>query len=265
MNDTFNIKRFGWVMRKAIFERPIYTFGLTGLVLGSTLLIYSFFSSFGIWDPAHNVSFLLGLAGGGSFLVSSLFNYFSSSAGGASHLTTPASHFEKWLCCVVVVICFSIIFLLFYRAMDTIYVSLYLKSLDPNIQDYKLLYEKARILSFHGEVPNLVYMIFLNSTGAMLLGSLYFNKVSFVKVSIIICIFFIATFILNFLMAKVFFNNVQHAIPFTGVAISVGKEEGFGFIDIPAPVSKMFYYTGYYVTPACLWLLSLLRLKEKEF
>jgi hypothetical protein len=264
MNDTFNLKRFWWLLKKTILERPAYMLGLLGLILGCSLLVYSFFFSMGNWEPAHQVTFFLGLAGGGCFITSSIFGYFSTRSCGVSYLTLPSSHFEKWLCSVVIIVVFFVpVFLAFYRVMDITFVNLYRTSLDPALPDYKNLLERAHVYSFHDSFVTIFFIVFFNGTGAMLLGTLYFNKVSFIKTAIIMSLLFILTFILNFYISKMFFQNVRYAMPFNDVGINVGKEAGL--IELPAAA---FLITGFiikYITPVCLWGLAYLRLREKEF
>lgn len=131
MNNTFNIKRFAWLFKKTILERPAQLLGMTCLTLVVVLLIYAILKSLAPRDVVQNGSFMIGLAGGGSFLASFVFNYFSSNAAGSSYLTLPASHFEKWLCAVLIsVVLFTIIFLVFYRITDAAFVASYHRSLD---------------------------------------------------------------------------------------------------------------------------------------
>ncbi|MCW3106769.1 MAG: hypothetical protein JWQ09_1275, partial [Segetibacter sp.] len=120
MNDTFNIKRFGWLFKKTLFERPAHLLGLICLTLVITLLFYAIFRYWATWDVGQNGSFIIGFIGGGTFLASFVFNYFTSNASGSSYLTLPASHFEKWLCAVLITgVIFTFTFLVFYRIIDT--------------------------------------------------------------------------------------------------------------------------------------------------
>jgi hypothetical protein len=101
MHDIFNGKRFAFLFRKTLLERPIQTFGFTGLILLIILIIYFICKALMGFGPAQNISFIWGLAGGGCFFASLQFGYFASNASGSSFLTLPASAFEKWLCAVL--------------------------------------------------------------------------------------------------------------------------------------------------------------------
>ncbi len=265
MNDTFNLKRFGWLFKKTIFERPAQPLGLIGLILLIDLLLYTVGTNINmVWDAVQELTFILGFVGGGSFLAAFVFNYFYSNAIGSSYLTLPASSFEKWLCAVLISsVIFTLIFLVFYRIMDTAFVESYHKSLDPKSPFYKQMYEHVNFFPYDGFVASKSYIMFVNFTGAMLVGSLYFNKVSFIKVALIICGLFIGGHFLNYLMAKAVFGNIDKALPFYCVFIPVGKE--FGKVELPANASKAIDICMQYIVPAILLGVAYIRLREKEF
>lgn len=265
MNDTFNMKRFTWFFKKTILERPMQLFGLIGLILLIDLLCYAIGINIKmVWDAVQELTFCYGFIGGGCFLASFVFNYFSSNARGASYLTLPASSFEKWLCGVLItVVLYTIIFLVFYRIMDTTFVGLYHKSLDPKNSFYKELYEHVNIFPYNGFVASASYKMFVNFTGAMLVGALYFNKAAFIKVALIVCGLFISAFFLNNMMANAFFNNVNKGVPFYFVLINMGKE--FGKIELPLYASKAVDICILYIIPAVLLMTAYIRLREKEF
>ena len=73
MNNTFHVKRFGRLIRKTLLERPMQTLGLIGLLLLLSLILYSVIKAFGGFNPAQNITFIWGLAGGGCFLASFVF------------------------------------------------------------------------------------------------------------------------------------------------------------------------------------------------
>jgi hypothetical protein len=264
MNNTFNAKRFGLLFKKILLERPMQMFGFTGLILAIVLILYAVVKSFGGFGSAQNISFIWGLAGGGCFLASFIFAYFSSAASGSSYLTLPASHFEKWLCGILIAgILYPLIFMLFYRAMDASFVTLYHNSLDPGSPFYKQQYESVYLFPFDGTVAEKVYPVFLFLSGAMLLGSLYFNKVSFIKVAITICVLFIGGFALNWFLGMLFLGNITDAVQFHHVTIPVKKGEGS--VESPKAAATIYFYSILYVIPLLLWATAYIRLREKEF
>lgn len=265
MNDVFNLKRFGWLFKKTMLERPVQLIGLIGLILMIDFLMYLFGTTMNIvWDAVQEETFILGLVGGGSFLAAFVFNYFYSNATGSSYLTLPASAFEKWLCGVLIAgIIFTLIFLAFYRLMDTTFVGIYHRSLNPAGPFYKEMYDHVRIFPYDGFVASKTYMMFLNFTTAMLVGALYFNKAAFIKVALIVCGLFIGGMLLNDFMAKALIDNVDKGLPYYAVFITVGKE--FGKIFLPSYASKAVDIIILYIMPAVLLVTAYIRLSEKEF
>jgi hypothetical protein len=264
MNNTFNVKKFGLLVKKTLLERPIQMFGFTALLLALVLILYVVAKTLGGFSAAQNLTFIWGLPGGSFFLASFVFGYFSSNAGGSSFLTLPASHFEKWLCGVLIAgVFYPVIFVLFYRVMDASFVATYHHSLGPSSPFYKQQYESVYPFDLNGFVARKVYPIFLFLTGAMLVGSLYFNKVAFIKVAIALCILIIGTVGLNWVLAKMIFGNISEASPFDHVIIPVGKEEGS--VELPAGIATIFRDSVWYILPLILWLLAFTRLREKEF
>ena len=264
MNDTFNIKRFGWLFKKTLLERPMQIFGFTGLILAIILIAYFICKSQIGFGAAQNISFIWGLAGGGCFLASFVFGYFSSNASGSSYLTLPASHFEKWLCGILIAgVLYPFIFLLFYRIMDAGFVAMYHNSLDPDNPLYKIQYASVYLFSFTGRLATKVYPIYLLLTGVALTGSLYFNKAGFIKTAISFCAVCFGLFALNWLFARVLFENLDGAFPFTYVDVLVGKE--VGSIGLPKKMFQIWMYALDYIIPIIFWILAYIRLREKEF
>ncbi len=265
MNNTFNLQRFALLFKKTILERPIQLLGLIGLILLIDLLLYMVGTNIKIvWDAVQELTFILGFVGGGCFLAAFVFNYFSSNAGGSSYLTLPASSFEKWLCGVLISgVIFTLIFLVFYRIMDTTFVGIYHKSLDPKGPFYKEMYEHVHVFPYDGFIAITAYRMFVNFTTAMLVGALYFNKAAFIKVALIVCGLFIVGTYLNFYIAKVFFDNVDRALPYYGVFIPVGND--FGKVLLPSYGSKAVDICILYIVPAVLLVTAYVRLREKEF
>ena len=97
----------------------------------------------------------------------------------------------------------------------------------------------------------------------MLTGALYFNKIPFIKTGIVFCSAMFVIYGLNWLIASVLFNNLNEAGPFHHVIILVGKEKGT--LILPAKLENYFFYAQAFGIPAIMWLLPLIRLREKEF
>jgi len=94
-------------------------------------------------------------------------------------------------------------------------------------------------------------------------GSLYFNKVAFIKTAIGMSIVVLGVMGINWLMATLLFGHINNASVFNSVTIPAGKEEGS--IELPRGFVDIINDSIWYVLPAILWLLAFTRLREKEF
>lgn len=263
MNDTFNIKRFGWLLRKSVMERPALILGLLFVTMATTFLCYAFLQSTAGIVKAQVTSFMIGFFIGGSFMASSVFNYFSTNASGSSFLLLPASHLEKWLCGILISgVLFTIFYFGFYRAIDILFINHYRNGLDRGAVNYQTLYHSVDIFTFNNAFTDRIYLMYANVAAAMLLGSLYFNKVSFIKMALIICGFVTATYLLNLVAVMLLFKNVDMALPFDHIFLKVGN--GVGIIGFPSIIDNIFHVASLYVIPGGLLLITFVRLKEKE-
>ncbi|TSD65850.1 hypothetical protein FFF34_000165 [Inquilinus sp. KBS0705] len=263
MNDIFSLTRFGLLLRKSVLERPAQIIGVIALILSFTLILYSGLLYFGGWGTAQFLSFIWGFIGGGIFLSSNIFGYFNTNASGSAYLTLPASVFEKWLCGVLITgVLFCLLFLGFYRLIDTCFVTGYHNSLDRSSPLYARLYDAVHIFSFEGNTVRQSVTMFVNFAGVMLVGSLYFNRVALVKVALVACFTMGAIYFLNLAIAHVLFKNVDIAFPFYNVLISVNSESGN--IQLPPFASKLADVCLQYILPITLWVTAYIRLREKE-
>ena len=264
MNDVFSFKRFALLFKKTIAERPLQTVGVTLLLLVLSFMLYLVVKNMFGFGPAQNLTFIWGLAGGGFFISSFVFAYFGSNASGSSYLTLPVSFFEKWLCGILIAgVLYPLIFLLFYHLIDVAFVAAYHKGLDPNSLFYKRQYESVYPFDLNHIVAWKVYSLFLQLTGCMLTGSLYFNKTAFIKTGIGFCIMIFLVVGLNWLTATAMFNNIKDTGPYDHVTLYVGRETGT--LLLPPTLDNFFHVALAFVIPLILWFMPLLRLREKEF
>jgi len=264
MNDIIDTRRFTLFFKKTIVERPIQTIGVTGLLLVLSLMMYTIAKKSMGFGAAQNLTFIWGLVGGDFFLTSFAFGYFGTNASGSSYLTLPVSYFEKWLTCIIIVgILYPIIFILFFHTVDAIFISSYHHSLDPSSIFFKEQYESAFTFNLNGILAWRVYALCFFFVGVMLTGGLYFNKAPLIKTLIAFCIVAAIIFGLNWAVAMALFRNVKDAGPYDHVTLAVGRETGV--LLLPTGLEKFFHVAISYAIPAFLWLVPLIRLKEKEF
>ena len=197
-------------------------------------------------------------------MASFVFAYFSTNASGSSYLTLPASHLEKWLCGILIAaVIYPLAFLVFFRLMDASFISAFRSGLDPRDPLYKIQYASIFVFPFDGRNTWRVYSLSYFLSGSMLLGSLYFNKVGFIKSALTLCLICLGAFGLNWLFAVFIFGNINDAVPFDHVTIQIGNE--VGSIEAPKLWASVFSNSLSYVIPILIWGLSFVRFCEKEF
>jgi hypothetical protein len=262
MNNVFQFRRFRLHFVKTVQERPTQILGTFVLAFSVTMLIYFLLKTIANIEVAQLISFSIGLVGGGCLLASLVYGYFSDAGISASYLTLPVSVFEKWLSGLVLVgIMYVGLFLLFFRGLDTFFVHQFHNSLNRNDARYRDQYDSVYVFTYFGE-SLAVFIFFLNTAAAMMVGSLYFNKVSFIKVSLIICGIYFLTFMLNYWICAILFKDMIRCFPFHNVNIKNGDD--WGVISMPSSFDPIYDLLAIYILPAILLILSFIRLKEKE-
>ena len=263
MNNIFNPVRFWLLLKKTVYERPLQLAGFTLLPLFVVVVMYAFLKTVNGFEVAQTASFAIGLIGGGCFVASLAFGYFSSKAMGYSYLMLPCSVFEKWLCGVLLVVLYLAVFLLFFRITDALFITYFKQHLNPARANYKAVYNSVTLLLFDSGMGTSAIVMFLNFAGAVLVGSLYFNKAPFVKVALLIAGCWCAAFVLNLVIVKWLIPGAANGVPYLHVWINVGKD--VARLDMPEQAEHLvkLFFTG--VLPVILWSTAFIRLKEKEF
>jgi len=264
MNDTFQWKRFGFLLRKTVLEKPVLVVGGIGLLLTLTFITYLVAKVLGGFGTAQNLTFIWGLPLGSALMASAILGNFSTNAQGISYIMLPASGFEKWLCAVLIsMIIYPLLFLVFFHSIDLAFIRVFHEGLDKSSPFYRQRYDSVYALDVGGILAKRVYMNAYLLTSISLLGSLYFNKVPFVKIAIAISIVVLTIIGLNLLVANLLFGSVLEAGPFNSVIVPVGKEEGM--IQLPEGQEMFVGMAVGLVLPSILCVLSLVRMREKEF
>lgn len=263
MKDIFYLPRFWFLLKKTFMERPLQIIGSFGLTMLLTWIFYISQKSFnGPWIYFQKEVFAMGLILGGGYLSATVFTYFSENSKGYGYLTLPTSQFEKWLCGFLIIVVFTVLYHVFFRLMDATYVTNYHNNLDTKLPNYKELYNYARVMPFDLDPLMFLYKIYFNLTGFMAVAAFYFNKNVIVKAALLFLGVFLAGMYANGLIAQLFFNSdivVDNSRPFFRVSSS-GKL-------VVMPENWLYLINMFFLIalPAILWLVALLRLREKEF
>ena len=276
MNDTFNIQRFWWLLKKTILERPLQFLGILGLTFFSAWLMYNLriptvkqdvlSTRSALWVSFQADAFGLGLFLGGCLIGGVVFAYFSDAAKGYGYLTLPVSNLEKWLCGLVIIIGFTLIYHGFFRILDTIFVNSYHASLNAffaNNRDYHKFFNLAKVMSFSSTELKFYYVFYGIITSLIAVGAFYFNKLALIKTVISGITVLIAALFINSQIASMVFGKEVRITALMGNVYVLGKN--YDSIYLTESSAAILDFILYVMLPITLWLIAFIRLREKEF
>ncbi len=250
-----NISTISLLIKRQFKENfKIYSIGLfvlIALLLFMFLIIHQWQDSFS--GAVQNGVFIIGLFIGGGVFSNAMFHEFSSPQSGMWLLSIPAKHSEKMITSIIISVLFFLLayFFIFYLA-DIFYLV---------ITD-KLGFET--ILNPFKDNFYQFFFLYLLFNGIILLGSVIFNKHSFIKTLLAGVLFFIAfnyinTVILEFLIPEI---SVVSSTAFDSFLFShQGENIKVSLLKNTNTLSSIFVRV---VLPVSIWFAVWLKLKEKE-
>lgn len=260
MNNTFNVKRFILLFKKYSIEHAkanllslLVLMGLLFLLLG-----YYSYSSHGHLDKnAQGVSFIFFMLVGGSIYTSISFSALGDKKKAIPFLILPASHFEKYLVSwLYTYIIFQVVFLGAFYLVDIIVIHLGVKPVAE--------WEGAINIFVPQEKGSMVFLVYTVFNGLTLWGAVFFEKLHFIKTSII---FFVCLAVL------ILFNNqllnmliVTKATLISGIPFQeLDLNDNINFWRITPDQSWILCGKDIILfTAILLWTSAFYRLKEKE-
>lgn len=261
MNQTFNFHRFGLMLKLDLAEKGKNNLGMASLlvvVLLFFMLPVTTSSTFkGFYEALHYIALFMVLLLGSSLYTSSVLASYSAQSTGIASLMIPASTLEKILSALLLNLLFIIPFLI-------LFIELHLLTL--NYANSKLPTDGYKYHELSNEIIQYICYSYALIQGSIFLGSIYFPKASYIKsVACAIAIFvIIAAVQIN--MANTMTGNFEkvNTFPFTGWKVwNFGKN--FKFYEINYPDNfQIFVYIFPLLILLSLWLITYLRLKEKE-
>lgn len=260
MNQTFHWHRFFLLLKMSVLEKPVAVIGTYFAGFATSALIYLFFQSIGAYQPAQFLSFAVGLVGGGCLIASVVFAHFSSESNGIAYLTLPGSRWEKWLVGFLIAAAYVGAFILFFKWLDHYFVEAFKQKLNPNDPRYLAKYNSLWTYEFGEEKSFLIF--FANCFCLMLIGSVQFNRLPFIKTALIIIVAIFVTLSLNMIIAKMLVPNMARAVPLQSLVVTQHDKESA--IQLPVNIQEKVGWVVGVAFPLTLLLISFLKLKEKE-
>ena len=274
MNQFFSFKRFTllvlkhWADNKKRYGLSVLAFiGL--LITWFVFTMLTGFDSIPMGKDVQLITFYFALFAMGTFYASQYFNDLGSRSKGINFLLVPASAFEKLLCSLLyTVFLFFVVYTATFYVVDVIMVAIAKSIPYESVGGEKPAVFNVFdivIIPFNNDTTLNFLLFFFSVQAAFLLGSVYFEKYSFIK-TIICC--FVAGFILFCLM---FFFNEQ-LLPgvgdyprgfFTSYRVRV---DGMAdrLVQLPDWIGQVLRFLVMYAIAPFLWLVTYYRLKEKQ-
>lgn len=271
-NNIFSAGRFGGYMRKHLIDN-YRLYGMSVIVLTVLLLVILLLNlsdNFRVHPSLSNLMplYFIGLFLTGLIFTSLSFRELSNKPQGIDYLLFPASQLEKYLSTLLVttvgfLLIYHLAFYLAYLGLDVILVSntgIHIKNDLSN--------------EFTKEAMPYFYYAWFITQAFMLLGSIYFQKYSFIKTVFLFAIFMLSLYCINTLFAYLFFGHRlpkwNAHFPFVGINVALGERpsqfepQTHKFLMLPSNVRDVFLFFGKYMVTPMIWALAYMRLRDKE-
>ena len=269
MNDIFSFRRFYYFLKKQIFEKRLFLLGISAIVIFLEISIY--YLNGNIYQVSGNLQYLslfILLILSPTILISFILNSFSDIKTSIGTLLLPVSFFEKWL------MIFAIVFLIFVpshllilKFIDYCFVNHY-KELAIESKQFtaKRIRDSWPYISyvFNGNSFFSLYLIFsVYFSGIFLLGALYFKRLSYFKTALVLILVLIFVLYGGNYITKTIIGESSR-LQFNDFGAWVHVQPRPFLIQGKMTSSVVLTWFAKLVLPLSLWLIAIVRFKEKE-
>jgi hypothetical protein len=272
MNQFFSFRRFSLLVSKHWADNK-KRYGLSVLAFIGLLITWFVLTLLVAGDErmsgdVQQITFFLSLFGVGTFYASQYFRDLGSRAKGINFLLVPASAFEKLLCSLLfTVVLFFVVFVTVFYLVDALMVAIANAIPAANGHAGKpavMNVFKVILIRFNRDSTINFLLFFFSVQSVFLLGSIFFEKYSFIK-TIITC--FVTGFVLFCLMY--FFNEVllpkgDYPSGFlTSYRVHVDGMNDH-LVQVPRWIGEVLRFGAMYAAAPFFWIVTYYRLKEKQ-
>lgn len=210
------------------------------------------------------ITFYLSLFAVGIFYASQYFSDLGSRAKGINFLLVPASAFEKLLCSLLyTVVLFFTVFLASFYLVDTLMVSI-ANSLSGIQKTSVLNVFNVVVVPVNLDSTVNFLLVFFTVQAAFLLGSVYFEKFSFIKTVISCFVAGFLVFLLIYLLNIQLLPNGDYPQGFLSSYRVYVDGVNDRLVQLPAWVGQLLRFLVLYTIAPFLWIVTYYRLKEKQ-
>lgn len=272
MNQFFSFPRLLLLLSKHWADNK-KRYGLSVLAFIGLLITWFVFTLLTRLDKpmgkeVQNITFFFSLFAVGTFYASQYFRDLGSRSKGINFLLVPASAFEKLLCSLLyTALLFFVVFTVAFYLVDALMVAVAHQLPQDMASGEKtgvVNIFKVVIVRFNKDSTINFLLFFFSLQSVFLLGSVYFEKYSFIKT--IICGFAAGFLLFCFLY---FFNEYllpegdypQGFLTSYRVYVVGGKDR---LVQVPRWIGEVFRFLVMYGVAPFMWLVTYYRLKEKQ-
>ncbi|OUJ72474.1 hypothetical protein [Hymenobacter crusticola] len=258
MYNLFSLPRFSRLFQKHTAEHwKSYLMG-AGVLAGALLLVLGFLSYLNGGAPntrAQAVFFGMFMLGGGFLFTSNIFADFSGKARAIAALSLPASHLEKY----VVAWLYSFLFFLLvyigvFYAVDSVVITL---------AKYGTQQKPVLNLFAREEKAYYSFLLFAAVHSLALWGSLFFEKLAFIKTAVAFFALLMLVSVLNYSFLKSTLGvDLRFSLPFLS-ADFIENERAYYRLT-PTGTQQYLPELMLLVLSALFWLAAYARLREKQ-
>ncbi|QNF33907.1 hypothetical protein HUW51_14685 [Adhaeribacter swui] len=257
MNNHFSFTRFSRLFAKHTAEHIRWYLMATAVLIGGMTLILGFLAylqSYPINQEEQTLLFVFGLLGAGSIFTSTVLAHLGDKKKAMAALTLPASHLEKYL----VAWLYSLpLFLVVFTASFYLVAFLVMTLDNPGNVPVKL------ISLFSSD--NMVYLSFIAFAfihGFALWGSVFFQKLQFIKSAFTFFVVMALLLLLNYHGLELLFNrDLAVAIPFDNIGFH--DKNQYYYVELPES-NKLLTRLLPLVLAVIFWVTAYFGLKEKQ-
>jgi hypothetical protein len=264
MTNHFSFRRFLLLVKKQGIENLKF-YGLCAGALAFILLFVFIFwrltSGEVFYEEGAYMIYIFGLIIAGALFASFSFEMVSSKDKAIYYLSFPASRAEKLgVVLFYNIIVFPLAYSLVFLIIKTIFWQ-YLKTLVANYPDeYEIRYIDWNHLNGFMREFRYFFTVFFATQSFYILGSLYFNRFTFLKTTIVgsILIFLFVFYVSELL------DDYQSGFDPRG-SVTIYEQDGIRKVyELPAAISNTLKYMVQYIWAPVFLVTTYIRLKEKQ-
>lgn len=275
MNPTFDLGRWALLVKQHWIENK-KRYLLSIAAMAGILFMWFFFVALSDQSDPMNADVQRGtyfflLLVGGCFYASQFYKDLGSRSRAINYLLIPASSFERLLVSLLyVVVLFFLVFTAIYYIVDTIMV-MAVNMLHPTYSEANAsgVLRQASVVNVFGRTIGkvngtpLFFAAYFALQAAFLLGSVYFEKYSFVKTVISLFTVLLGLWLINsFLFEAILPEGGMNGLG--SFLVTNNKTETTYLVELPTVMSDILGMLARWAFPIFFWVITYFRLKEKE-